>query len=60
MIAQSQSGTGKTATFSLALLSRIDPSKQCTQVKNKYYHRNLNITKIIKYVAHAVIFSKMK
>lgn len=31
MIAQSQSGTGKTAAFSLAMLSRIDPSKKCTQ-----------------------------
>ncbi|KAA0191986.1 hypothetical protein HAZT_HAZT007066 [Hyalella azteca] len=31
LIAQSQSGTGKTAAFSLGLLSRIDPSKRCTQ-----------------------------
>lgn len=31
MIAQSQSGTGKTAAFSLAMLSRIDPAKNCTQ-----------------------------
>ncbi|KAF2357450.1 Helicase C-terminal [Trinorchestia longiramus] len=31
LIAQSQSGTGKTAAFSLGLLSRIDPSKKCTQ-----------------------------
>lgn len=31
LIAQSQSGTGKTAAFSLGLLSRIDPSKPCTQ-----------------------------
>ncbi|ROT67956.1 DEAD-box helicase Dbp80 [Penaeus vannamei] len=31
MIAQSQSGTGKTAAFSLAMLSRIDPKKRCTQ-----------------------------
>lgn len=31
MIAQSQSGTGKTAAFSLAMLSRIDSSKKCCQ-----------------------------
>ncbi|KAK3853666.1 hypothetical protein Pcinc_039805 [Petrolisthes cinctipes] len=31
LIAQSQSGTGKTAAFTLAMLSRIDPSKKCTQ-----------------------------
>ncbi|KAK7066548.1 ATP-dependent RNA helicase ddx25 [Halocaridina rubra] len=31
MIAQSQSGTGKTAAFSLAMLSRIDPSRKCCQ-----------------------------
>lgn len=30
MIAQSQSGTGKTATFLLAMLSRVDPNlEQC-------------------------------
>ncbi|KAA0203647.1 hypothetical protein HAZT_HAZT004279 [Hyalella azteca] len=31
LIAQSQSGTGKTAALSLGLLSRIDPSRKCTQ-----------------------------
>ena len=31
IIAQSQSGTGKTATFSLAILSRIDPTVQSLQ-----------------------------
>ncbi|KAG7167252.1 DEAD-box helicase Dbp80-like [Homarus americanus] len=31
MIAQSQSGTGKTAAFTLAMLSRIDSSKKCCQ-----------------------------
>ena len=31
LIAQSQSGTGKTAAFSLGLLSRIDSSKKVTQ-----------------------------
>ncbi|XP_071545804.1 DEAD-box helicase Dbp80 [Panulirus ornatus] len=31
MIAQSQSGTGKTAAFTLAMLSRIDPKKKCCQ-----------------------------
>ncbi|KAK7793399.1 hypothetical protein R5R35_014306 [Gryllus longicercus] len=32
MIAQSQSGTGKTAAFVLAMLSRVDPKKQYPQV----------------------------
>ncbi|XP_045605810.1 DEAD-box helicase Dbp80 isoform X2 [Procambarus clarkii] len=31
MIAQSQSGTGKTAAFALAMLSRIDTSRKCCQ-----------------------------
>ena len=33
MIAQSQSGTGKTAAFVLAMLSRVDVSKSHPQVK---------------------------
>lgn len=32
MIAQSQSGTGKTAAFVLAMLSRVDPTLNYTQV----------------------------
>lgn len=32
MIAQSQSGTGKTAAFVLAMLSRVDTSKPYPQV----------------------------
>ena len=32
LIAQSQSGTGKTAAFVLAMLSRVDPSKHHPQV----------------------------
>jgi ATP-dependent RNA helicase DDX19/DBP5 len=32
MIAQSQSGTGKTAAFVLAMLSRVDPTKEYPQV----------------------------
>lgn len=32
LIAQSQSGTGKTAAFVLAMLSRVDPELQCPQV----------------------------
>lgn len=34
LIAQSQSGTGKTAAFSLGMLSRVDESKKVTQVHN--------------------------
>lgn len=32
MIAQSQSGTGKTAAFSLTMLSRVDPTLDAVQV----------------------------
>lgn len=32
LIAQSQSGTGKTAAFVLAMLSHVDPSKKYPQV----------------------------
>lgn len=32
LIAQSQSGTGKTAAFVLAMLSRVDPELQYPQV----------------------------
>lgn len=32
LIAQSQSGTGKTAAFVLAMLSRVDPEKNYPQV----------------------------
>jgi ATP-dependent RNA helicase DDX19/DBP5 len=33
MIAQSQSGTGKTAAFVLAMLSRVDTKKDYPQVR---------------------------
>lgn len=32
LIAQSQSGTGKTAAFALAMLSHVDPANKWTQV----------------------------
>jgi ATP-dependent RNA helicase DDX19/DBP5 len=32
MIAQSQSGTGKTAAFALTMLSRVDPTVEEVQV----------------------------
>ena len=35
MIAQSQSGTGKTAAFVLTMLSRVDGSKKWPQVRLK-------------------------
>lgn len=37
LIAQSQSGTGKTAAFSLAMLSRIDVEQNYPQVKMKKF-----------------------
>jgi len=38
MIAQSQSGTGKTAAFVLSMLSRVDATKNFTQVKHYIVH----------------------
>lgn len=35
LIAQAQSGTGKTAAFVLAMLSRVDPEKHYPQVKSQ-------------------------
>mgnify|MGYP002254590099 CR=1 FL=1 len=37
MIAQSQSGTGKTAAFVLTMLSRVDATKAYTQVDNHIF-----------------------
>ena len=34
VVAQAQSGTGKTATFTIAMLERIDITKKCCQVCN--------------------------
>jgi ATP-dependent RNA helicase DDX19/DBP5 len=34
LIAQSQSGTGKTAAFSLGMLSKVDESRTVTQVRD--------------------------
>jgi superfamily II DNA/RNA helicase len=43
MIAQSQSGTGKTAAFVLAMLSRVDPSKPYPQVTGTFHHNALKM-----------------
>lgn len=40
MIAQSQSGTGKTAAFVLAMLSRVDIQENYPQVSNFNYYIN--------------------
>jgi len=40
MIAQSQSGTGKTAAFVLAMLNRVDPKFQYPQVIRLEYFTN--------------------
>jgi len=40
LIAQSQSGTGKTAAFVLAMLSRVDPEFQYPQVIRLEYFAN--------------------
>jgi ATP-dependent RNA helicase DDX19/DBP5 len=44
LIAQSQSGTGKTAAFTLTMLSRVDPTQTYPQVKLKI-RRNYKIIK---------------
>ena len=43
LIAQSQSGTGKTAAFVLAMLSRVDPTKKHPQVGISLSH-SLSLT----------------
>jgi hypothetical protein len=43
MIAQSQSGTGKTAAFVLAMLSRVDPSKPYPQVGGTFPYNALKM-----------------
>lgn len=43
MIAQSQSGTGKTAAFVLSMLSRIDMSKPFPQVIVYFYSWSVKI-----------------
>jgi len=54
MIAQSQSGTGKTAAFVLSMLSRVDATKHFTQVKfqNYFYDNNTIITGAINKHKH--------
>ena len=44
MIAQSQSGTGKTAAFALAVLSRVDVKNQFPQVNALYQSMSLYIS----------------
>lgn len=43
LIAQSQSGTGKTAAFVLAMLSRVDVSKKYPQVFTNIYLFNYSL-----------------
>lgn len=38
LIAQSQSGTGKTAAFVLAMLSRVNPEKKYPQVTTQIFY----------------------
>ena len=50
MIAQSQSGTGKTAAFVLSMLSRVDATKNFPQVK---FHKYLIIYNNV-IITHAI------
>ena len=45
MIAQSQSGTGKTAAFVLSMLSRVDTSKPYPQVTDDLRFLNLLLSR---------------
>jgi superfamily II DNA/RNA helicase len=53
IIAQSQSGTGKTATFMISILNKIDPKKKCTQAIVIAPTRELadQIFKVFKYLS---------
>lgn len=55
LIAQSQSGTGKTAAFVLALLSKIDTTKNHPQVRTKIYFSWI-IIKIFKVICLSPTF----
>ena len=44
IIAQSQSGTGKTAAFTLSLLSRVDTNQDFPQVRLRFFFIS-NVTK---------------
>ena len=46
MIAQSQSGTGKTAAFVLTMLSRVDPNLPHTQVYSELKAISLHSAKL--------------
>lgn len=46
MIAQSQSGTGKTAAFVLAMLSRVDTSKSYVQVCGLFSQNQLLVPEL--------------
>ena len=48
LIAQSQSGTGKTAAFVLAMLSRVDPAKK---------HPQVNLSPLSLSLSHSLILS---
>ena len=45
MIAQAQSGTGKTATFSISILQSIDTTVRETQVQTLNKERHTKVTK---------------
>lgn len=57
MIAQSQSGTGKTAAFVLAMLSRVDTSKNCTQVCNYDECHHGCLTEYCSFGTHLFVLS---
>jgi len=52
-MAQAQSGTGKTAAFTLGMLSRIDASKKIPQVRN-YFSSQIGRNQLTLYQAICV------
>lgn len=51
MIGQSQSGTGKTAAFTLTMLSRIDMSKPVPQVRSRLDDRLPSPAYVLRYLS---------
>ena len=54
MIAQSQSGTGKTAAFVLTMLTRVDISQQFPQVCSIWLSRNIHLSQAKGTMPHPI------
>jgi ATP-dependent RNA helicase DDX19/DBP5 len=54
LIAQSQSGTGKTAAFSLGMLSKVDESRIVTQVRDTFQLNRIESSHSL-HLSHALV-----